>query len=354
MAASNKYSNFKIIHFPDKIQSFREGRITSPVYVRIKPINFCGDHCWWCVYHSPDHSKMHTDMEARDMIPLPKMLEILDDLHDMGVKAVTFSGGGEPLIHKDIVAIMERTVELGIDLSIITNGQQLSGERAQALSHAKWVRVSMDYSSGEELQKFRRTHPRFFEERLNNLKAFAAIKDADCDLYVNYIVHRENCTNLVYMARQLKDCGVENVRFSPMWVSPGFQEYHAPIREVVEAQLQLIQGFTDARFTVNTTYRLDDPAHSTERGCTRCLYMQVVPVIGADLGVYACHNQAYSAHGRIGSIRDRGFKDFWFSDEARARMEAINPSEHCRIQCANHSKVHLYNSIADASEDNFV
>ena len=37
-------------------------------------------------------------MVARDFIPKAKMMEIIDDLVDMGVKAVTFSGGGDPFI----------------------------------------------------------------------------------------------------------------------------------------------------------------------------------------------------------------------------------------------------------------
>lgn len=349
---SNKYSNLKIVNFPEKIQSFREGRITAPLYVRIKPINLCGDHCFWCVYHAPEKSEMHQEMQVRDSIALPKLLEIIDDLAAIGVRAITYSGGGEPLLHRDIVPVMQRTLTRGIDLSIITNGQQLAGERAEVLANAKWVRVSMDYSNGEELHKFRRVQPRCFEERLANISAFAEMKSAGCDLYINYIVHRENCSNLVEVARRLKECGVENVRFSPMWISPGFKEYHAPIRAAVEQQLAAIE--TDSGFTVNTTYALDDPAHNVDRGITRCFFMQVVPVIGADLCVYACHNQAYDGAGRIGSIANRKFSDLWFSDEARQVFEKLNPNEHCRKQCANHAKVHLMHELATMSVDNFV
>ena len=35
------------------------------------------------------------DMDQKDLIPEDKMMEIVEDLVNMGVKTVTFSGGGE-------------------------------------------------------------------------------------------------------------------------------------------------------------------------------------------------------------------------------------------------------------------
>jgi len=40
------------------------------------------------------------------------MLEILSDFKEMGVKAITFSGGGEPLIYSHIEEVMKKALEL--------------------------------------------------------------------------------------------------------------------------------------------------------------------------------------------------------------------------------------------------
>ena len=42
---NNRYSDLKIVHFPEKLRSFQEGRITAPIYVRVKPINVCNHAC---------------------------------------------------------------------------------------------------------------------------------------------------------------------------------------------------------------------------------------------------------------------------------------------------------------------
>lgn len=374
---NNKYSDLKIVGFPEKLESFREGRITAPVYVRVKPINSCNHGCRWCVYKSDRRgdeahgmpavaSDMHLDMVEKDVIPREKMMEVIDDFQAMGVKAVTFSGGGEPLLHRDIVEFMEHTLRCGIDLSIITNGQLLLGSRAKALAYAKWVRVSMDYTNAQQMARTRMVPERLFEEVLENVQTFARLKRPGCDLGVNFIVHRENCDGLVDFAHELYQRGVENIRFSPMYC-PDFVAYHEPIREKVEQQLREIEANYAGRYfagsgypyklqptSVNTTYDLHNPAHSPERKYTRCFFMQTVPVVGADQNVYACHNKAFDKKGLIGSIRDRSFRELWFSEEAKLAFEKLNPQCDCRHPCANDSKNRHIMNLVEAAQDNFV
>lgn len=359
----NKYSSYKLIGFPEKIQALRDGVVTAPIYVRIKPTNDCNHGCFWCCFSTgfrkmdaPGHvnSGMHEGMTSeKDFIPIQKMREILDDFKDMGVRAVTYSGGGEPLMYPDIVETMERTLNHGIDLSIITNGQMLAKRRAEVLARARWVRVSIDYTTAEQMAASRNVPTHNFKTILTNLEAFAKIKEASCDLGVNYIVTRDNYKDLFAFTLILKSCGVENVRFSPMWI-PDIREYHAPIREAVTEQLKNIQGLTDERFSVNATYDLDSGAHSNVRTYHHCPTMQIVPVIAADQNVYGCHNVAYTEHGKIGSIRDKSFKELWFSEEAKLAFNHLDPVRDCRHQCAADSKNRWIEEAIAGSQDNFV
>jgi len=361
----NKYSDFKIFHFPEKLNSFLEEEVTAPLYVRVKPINLCNHGCFFCVYSTGfrvkdgaevDHviSGMHEDMKEQDTIPTEKMMQILDDFWRMKVKAVTYSGGGEPLMHPDIVKIMQATLDYGIDLSIITNGQNLVKDRAAVLAKAKWVRVSMDYTNGEQMKRFRNVPEKSFNSVINNIQNFAKVKNKDCDLAVNYIVHKDNCTNLYEFTEILKFAGVENVRFSPMY-TPDFYTYHAEIAEKVNSQLAQIQNLVDGNFTVNSTYNIEPgSSHSNVRSYKKCYIMQTVPVVGADLNVYACHNKAYDNTGCIGSLKDKSFYDLWYSQETKDYMASFNAKHRCMHECSNDRKNIFINNVVDASTDNFI
>ncbi len=358
----NKYSEYKIVFFPEKLHSFMENKIEAPIYVRVKPINRCDHSCFFCVYSTgfrkndkENHiiSGMHTDIVHEDIIPTEKMLEILEDFRDIGVKAVTYSGGGEPLMHRDIVKIMQTTLDYGIDLSIITNGQMLMKQRAEVLADAKWVRVSIDYTNAAQMASSRGVQEKNFDMILRNLEEFAKIKRTDCDLAVNYIIHRDNYHEIYEFSKTLKNCGVENVRYSPMWV-PDLATYHAPIVDSVREQLAKAAELIDDTFTLNTTYNIESNSHQAERSYNKCYFMQIVPVVGADQVVYACHNKAYDKTGVIGSVRNQRFRELWFGEEARQVFEGLDPMEKCRHQCANDSKNIFIKGLVETNPDNFV
>ena len=297
---------------------------------------------------------MHTEINERDISETEKMLEVLDDLECIGVKAVTYSGGGEPLLHKHIVKIMERTLENGIDLSIITNGQRLNGDRAKVLAKAKWVRVSMDYTGSKQMIDFRNVSAKSFDEVIANLNAFSKEKNSDCDLAVNYIVHKDNYFGLYDFSKLLKDNGVSNIRYSPMW-TPDFYEYHSAIAKEVQEELDKASSLIDSAFSINTTYNIQpNSSHSSCREYDKCYIMQTVPVIGADLNVYACHNKAYDNKGKIGSIKDCKFSEMWFGEDAEYVFNNFNPKTACQHECSNDRKNILINALLDASVDNFV
>lgn len=361
----NEYSDDKILAYPDKLLSFREGKITAPIYVRIKPTNRCNHDCWWCIY-AHDYRKegersgkhlstgMHDQITLSDSIPLWKLEEALDDLYLMQTKAVTFSGGGEPLFYPGIVQAMRKVIGLRLRLSIITNGQALNGERAEVLCNADWVRVSMDYTNAQQMAASRGVPEKAFDQILENLKAFACTMRPTCQLWVNYVINQTNYTDLVDFAHRLRDIGVDGIRFSPMWCE-NFKEYHEAFAHLIYPQIdKLVSENWEDCFTTYSTFELSNETKGIERGCDRCFYMQTVPVIGADQNVYACHHKAYDQRGLIGSIKHQSFRELWFSDEAKMAFERLNPKVHCRHECANHHKVKMMHYIASQTTDPFI
>jgi MoaA/NifB/PqqE/SkfB family radical SAM enzyme len=350
----NKYSNLKLVKHRDKLNSILSGTVTAPVYVRIKPTNRCNHDCFFCVYKA-SYAFMHESMVKRDELSKEKLFEILDDFKNIGVKAVTYTGGGEPLIHPNIIEVMQKTLDNGIDLSIITNGQKLSGEKAEILSKSKWVRISMDYCDAEGFKTSQRGSERMFLEIIENIKNFVK-REHTCDIEVNFIITKENHLKLKDSAKLLKDLGIDNIRYSPVWIKE-IEGYHDKIKNVVIQSLQEIkEELNDEKFKIYSSYNeysVSDKA--THRLYTKCPYMQIVPAVGADQVVYNCHNQAYSEKGIIGSIKDRKFSEMWFSNETAGYFKSFNPQINCEgIQCAADTKNIFYNDLIDTSPDNFI
>jgi len=112
--------------------------------------------------------------------------------------------------------------------------------------------------------------------------------------------------------------------------------YHGEIRESVDAEIERAEALNDDGFRiVNHYHELEE---RFEKDYTICPFLQFLTVIGADCQVYTCQDKAFTAAGLLGSIKDRSFKDFWFSDENLKALYALNPSKSCGHHCVAHTK----------------
>lgn len=287
---------------------------------------------------------MHSDINHKSILFRDELMQLIFDLAKGGTKCITFSGGGEPLTHPDIVEAMELAKAHGLEISIITNGQSLSGEKARALYDAAWVRVSMDYSNEDQFVRSRGGSKASFHRIIENLVDFKENK-RKAELTVNYIVTRENYKTILEAVNLLSF--VDNIRFSPVWTDDQWS-YHKAIYDEVKYKIEEAQR--KFKVKIYDGYFIDRQAK--ERKISQCYFWQISPVVGADGGIYACHNKAYAEDGRIGSIRDGGFFNSW--GKALDKMRGFNACETCKCQCANESKNILIHEIMEAGNDDFI
>jgi len=332
------YSNLKFLRYGDRLAALADRRLVAPVHVRIKPINRCNHNCWYCAYRA-DNLTLGEGMRLDDRIPTAKMFEIVDDLVGMGVQAVTFSGGGEPLLYKELPQVVERLAAGGVKVAALTNGSNLKGAMADAFArHGTWLRVSLDAWDDDSYVASRGAPAGAFTKLIANLRAFAA-RDTACVLGISLIVGKANHARIADLCARLKDAGVNHVKISGAVVSNDVGQnnlYHARIAEETARQIAAAKSLDDHRFTIVDHYhelegRFDKDYHS-------CPFLQFLTVIGADSRVYSCQDKAYTEGGLLGSIAERSFKEFWYSPENHTRLYGIDPSRSCRHHCVAHQK----------------
>ncbi|MBF0190000.1 MAG: radical SAM protein [Magnetococcales bacterium] len=332
------YSNLKFLRFQEHLAAVKERRVVAPVHVRIKPTNRCNHNCWYCAY-KVDNLALGEEMVESDAIPPEKMFDLVEEFITLGVKAITFSGGGEPLLYKPLPEVVERLAAGGIRVATLTNGANLKGRMADALArHATWVRISMDGWDDASYAKARGLKGDPFTQLLDNIAAFTA-RDTRCVLGVSFIVTEENHLHLPQVCALLKEAGANHVKLSGVVVAndgAGNNRYHADFSRQVQEQIRAAQTLNDHRFSlINHYHELEE---RFDKAYTFCPFLPFLTVIGADCQVYTCQDKAYRASGRLGSIRKRTFTDFWFSAENRQRLFGLNPAQECGHHCVAHGK----------------
>lgn len=356
MEKATPYSNLKIFAHAQELNEIREGKRIAPIYIRIKPTNYCNHHCYYCSYADSELG-LRDSVKRQDQIPWEKMQEIINDMQEMGVKAVTFSGGGEPLVYPYIVETMQKILNAGIDLSIITNGQLLNGERAKTLAKAKWVRISFDSANAQTYANVRNIPLKAFDEVCNNIKEFAKIKDKNCELGINFVINHENAEQVYDMAKMVKMLGANHIKYTAR-VTKDLFEYHEPFKQNVIEQIHRAKSELESDgFRIINKYEGDfDSALVFHRCYEKCFINRIFTVIAADSKVYFCHDKAYVSDGEVGSLEHTSFKELWFSEDTIKRYEQFNAQKECNHHCVYDDRNEILNTFysLDQNHINFI
>ncbi|MBG0791671.1 MAG: radical SAM protein [Desulfovibrionaceae bacterium] len=349
----NIYTPMKIFHFKDKVDSLpREtGEVLPPLHIRLKPINACNHGCRYCAYRA-DALQLGKDMRVSDSIPRDRMMAIIEDIIDMGVKGVTFSGGGEPLFYPHMAEVLRRLVDSPVKFATLTNGGLLTGEVAEMFAlHGSWVRVSMDGWDNASYTRYRGVSDGEYDRILANIDAFKQ-HGGPCRLGVSFIVDKENVGHIFEAAERVKDHGADSIKIGACILeNEGAKNnaYHEAIWDVAREQIDRVKAdLAGEEFEVFDAYhKLDE---RFDKQYTWCPYLQVLPVIGADCNVYSCQDKAYNLdEGLVGAIGEEGFKAFWMN--GKDKFFKINPSKVCNHHCVANSKNKLLLDYLDADPD---
>jgi MoaA/NifB/PqqE/SkfB family radical SAM enzyme len=336
----NVYSHYKLFHYTEKIDSLPLARteIRAPIHIRIKPTNACNHHCSYCAYRA-EGLQLGQDMDVRDAIAREKMREIIADCVEMGVKAITFSGGGEPFCYAHLYETAMSLAQSPIACAALTNGALVKDAIAELFAHqATWLRISIDGWDGASYARYRGVSEKEFNMVIGNMRAFKRY-GGSCYLGVSVIINKDNAEHIHDMVALFRDCGVDSVKLSPCIVSNSSAEtnaYHEPIFRVVKDEIRAIEKACAAKdFEIFDSYHTQ--LESFQKEYTWCPYQQILPVIGADCNVYPCQDKAYNlTDGLVGSIKETRFRDFWF--ENKEKFFKINPSRVCNHHCVADGK----------------
>jgi MoaA/NifB/PqqE/SkfB family radical SAM enzyme len=115
-----------------------------PILAHIIPIRRCNLSCAYCNEYD----------KVSQPVPTAEMLHRIDLLAALGTEIITFSGG-EPLLHPDLDALIQRIRSHGRIVTLITNGYLLSPDRIRQLNRAglEHLQISIDNVAPDDVSK---------------------------------------------------------------------------------------------------------------------------------------------------------------------------------------------------------
>lgn len=273
--------------------------------------DLCQQGCKFCSYRLEGYTANQL-FDDRNMMATGKAVEIVEDCAEMGVRAIQFTGGGEPTLHPAFQQIAELVTSFGMKFALVSNGVKIGEKLAETVARASWVRISLDAATEETYTSVRRVHNSHWEKAKNAVRLIREANRAIV-LGVGFVVTPDNWREIYAAAKLAKELGADNFRISAQF-SQHDEKLFAGFQDEAASMAKEAETLNGHFFTVYNRFsdRLGDlvAKHPEDRLCG---YQFFTTYIGADLNVYRCCGYAYNERGLMGSLKEQRFKDFWLS-----------------------------------------
>lgn len=331
--ALNVYGAHKAAWHIQRISDLRKGRDIVPTHIHFVISDLCNQDCHFCSYRmsngfsAEQFADEHGNRNPARFIETAKAKEILNDCARMGVRAIEFTGGGEPTAHKAHIEIIGHAQKLGLKTGLVTNGVLLKDDPVfRALD---WIRISLDAGKAITYEDTRKS--KAWPKVMANLKLAGTFEKPRFG--VGYVVTRENWQQIEEASRIARDAGASYIRLSAMFSYDG-ANYYSGLRTMIDSARRISRRMETDKFKIIDLF--GDRVQDLDQGKPDyqfCGEQQFVLYIGGNLKVYRCCTNAYTAHGEIGDLRDQTFEE-WMKSHRRFDFDARS-CHHCQFNTKN-------------------
>jgi MoaA/NifB/PqqE/SkfB family radical SAM enzyme len=232
----------------------------APIHLQLNPTNHCNLNCRFCSCSERDKSFQL----SKEQISI-----IFSKFRSLGCKAVTITGGGEPLMWKeggsDIGWIIGEALRHGIEAGLVTNGRLFYDFDGSMIDPLTWIRVSLSD-----------------ETNISTLLGFMVARMTDkTDWSFSYVVTSNPNVDNIYHALQFAN----KHNFTHVRI---VNDILKPVTNLESLRNKVLDRGANDKLAI-----WQDRQHYTI-GTPRCLISLLKPTIGADGLLYPCCGSMYA------------------------------------------------------------
>lgn len=316
----------KLLFNAKRVTDWLDGQNVYPILVELDLTNKCNHGCSFCTFRY---------IKDRSTLETPIVLRTIDELSAGGVKAINWTGGGEPLLHKDFKEIAYRAKFRGIEQGLFTNGALFTDETITAIvdTHT-WVRFSIDAGTAKTYAKLRQVDD--FNKVVEKVRQAVEKKrelSSKCSIGIGFVITPENYKEIPLFNRLILDTGADYGQFKPC--------IHNYMEEQIEASWWrdkvkplLEDACSDNPRAVVNLYKFNDISNNIGRFYEICYGHQFCPCIGATGDVWLCTHMRDISGYSCGNLHDKTFDDIWNGKQRKKAVSGIN-FKNCQFGCKN-------------------
>lgn len=340
----------KILYHPENISAFKSGERPFPITLEIDLTNRCNHRCSFCFY--AEHIGVESDKPSLQTDILKKRLE---EAKILGTKGVSFSGGGEPMIHKDFDEIIIFCKKIGFDVGTITNGSPITLRNVETLvTNLQWIRISMAGGDRESYKKVQGVDQ--FDLILKNLQLLSSKKfemNSSLNIGVRMLVTSENLNSLENFVNLIKDFHLDYFQIAPDQFSDDNGLFWNDVKtQQIFKNLKNILNTTNTKL-LTTAYMSAQEDLDYPQTCYAHFFKAAIVAEGF---FSFCQNARGNENFYVGNIYENSLKEIWLGEKIKEIEKWVRPNN-CGLFCKHMSMNNTLEDITNPNTDitpNFV
>lgn len=348
-----QFSSDKILDHIDRIHEWISAGSSHPITYEIDMTNICNNNCPFCF-------GFYKREENPSSITKDKAIDIIKQIIEFGGRAITFTGGGEPLCNPATMELIEFAGKSGIDVGFITNGLLLNREKAETIiKYCKWVRISLDAGSHKVYEKTHGLDGNTYEKILKNTEILIEEKTksgSNITIGFGYLtppVMKEDMRDFVLLSKKI---GVDYAQFRPVLRRFGEKRINFDTKDTINYIKELYDEYSGEKTKVlfsRHKYETLIDGHMV-RPYEKCYGHNFATVVGADGKMYlCCHTRGLNKYC-LGDLNEDTLENIWQS-KRRAKVVSNIDFSDCPYLCRCDSfNTILWNIKREKIHNNFL
>jgi len=202
-----------------RLVKWARGGKAGPVSIELVPTERCNLNCLSCWRRS--WTKEDLERRFSQEMSDERLLQLIDEGKEIGLREVAFVGGGEPLLRDVTFKLMKKIKDYGMEGDLVTNGTLFDAKMIQEIVEMGWDRIKFSVDGVDaKTHDFLRGREGAFEEVMNNIKKFAEVKrklgSEKPRLLFNTVISKRNYRQLPKLVKLGKRIGLNGILLLPL------------------------------------------------------------------------------------------------------------------------------------------
>lgn len=154
-----------------RLKKWEKGEHVGPYSIQLNPTNRCNLECRFCWQRTNNEINF-------DEVSDERYLDLIDEAKALGVEIVEITGGGEPLIRKELIMrLVKKIKNSGLTGKLITNGTSLEKNDLLDFVQHEWDEIIFSVDGPEEVHDYLRGKDNCYKKTIQSMNVLNDIKN---------------------------------------------------------------------------------------------------------------------------------------------------------------------------------